>query len=47
MTWCYQSRVTIAEQPYLLCVMVDETKQPPVVVTGYRTSKLDKHWSQA
>ena len=43
---CYQSRVTIDEKLYLLRVMVDETKQPPVVVTVYRTSKIDKYWSQ-
>jgi len=47
MIWCYQSRVTIAEKPYLLRVMVDETRQPPLVVTVYRTSKIDKYWSQA
>ena len=47
MIWCYQSRVTLAEKPYLLRVMVDETKQPPLVVTVYRTSKIDKYWSQA
>jgi hypothetical protein len=45
MIWCYQSRVTLAEKPYLLRVMVDETKQPAVVVTVYRTSKIDKYWS--
>ena len=47
MIWCYQSRLTLAEKPYLLCIMVDETKQPPVVVTVYRTSKIDKYWSHA
>jgi hypothetical protein len=47
MIWCYQSRVTIAEKPYPLRIMVDETRQPPRVVTVYRTSKIDKYWSQA
>jgi len=43
---CYQSRVTINSKPYLLRVMVEEAKQPPVVVTVYRTSKISKYWSQ-
>jgi hypothetical protein len=47
MIWCYQSRVTPPEKPYLLRVMVDETKQPAVVVTVYRTSTIDKYWSHA
>jgi hypothetical protein len=47
MIWCDQSRVTPPEKPYLLRVMVDETQQPAVVVTVYRTSKIDKYWSHA
>ena len=43
---CYQSHVTINNKPYLLRVMVEESKQPPVVVTVYRTSKISKYWSQ-
>jgi len=43
---CYQSRVTINNKPYLLRVMVNETKQLPVVVSIYRTSKISKYWSQ-
>ena len=43
---CYQSRVSINQKPYLLRVMVEEGKQPPVVVTVYRTSKISKYWSQ-
>ncbi len=42
----YQSRVTINNKPYLLRVMVDDTRQPAVVVTVYRTSKISKYWSQ-
>jgi hypothetical protein len=45
--WCDQWRLTRAEKPYLLRVRVDETKQPPAVVTVYRTSKIDKYWSHA
>ena len=43
---CYQSRVTINARPYLLRAMVAEEKQPPVVVTVYRTSKVSKYWRQ-
>ena len=42
---CYQSHVTINNKPYLLRVMVEESKQPPVVVTVYRPSKISKYWS--
>lgn len=41
---CYQSRVTIDGKPYLLRAMVNETSQPPTVVTVYRTSKLSKYY---
>lgn len=44
---CYQSRVSMSGKPYLLRVMVDETKQPPVVVTAYRTSKVAKYWAKS
>ncbi|HLX60259.1 MAG TPA: DUF4258 domain-containing protein [Planctomycetota bacterium] len=43
---CYQSRVTINGKAYLVRAMVNESKQPPVVVTAYRTSNLSKYWSQ-
>jgi hypothetical protein len=29
-----------------LRVMVNESIQPPVVVTAYRTSKISKYWAQ-
>jgi hypothetical protein len=41
---CYQSRVEISEKTYLLRVMVNETMNPAVVVTVYRTSKIGKYW---
>ena len=44
---CYQSRVSIGGKPYLLRVMVDETKEPPAVVTAYRTSKVAKYWAKS
>lgn len=41
---CYQSRVEISGKTYLLRVMVNETLNPAVVVTMYRTSKVSKYW---
>lgn len=41
---CYQSRVEIGGKRYLLRVMVNDTVNPPVVVTVYRTDKLSKYW---
>ncbi|MGA2052352.1 MAG: DUF4258 domain-containing protein, partial [Opitutales bacterium] len=43
---CYQSRVTMNQKPYLLRVIVNETRQPPLVVTVYRTSKIAKYWEK-
>ena len=42
----YQSRVEFDEPPrtYLLRVFVDVDRQPPEVVTVYRTGKTDKYW---
>ncbi len=41
---CYQSRVEINGKAYLLRVMVNETMDPAIVVTVYRTSKVSKYW---
>ena len=41
---CYQSRVEINGKLYLLRVMVNETVNPPKVVTAYRTGKINKYW---
>jgi hypothetical protein len=41
---CYQSRIEISGRTYLLRVMVNETMNPAVVVTVYRTSKVRKYW---
>lgn len=41
---CYQSRVEISGKTYLLRVMVNDTLNPAVVVTVYRTSKISKYW---
>ena len=42
----YQSRAETGEPPktYLLRVFVDIDREPPEVVTAYRTSRLDKYW---
>ncbi|MEN9231450.1 MAG: DUF4258 domain-containing protein [Thermostichus sp. DG02_5_bins_236] len=41
----YQSRMNFdGDKHYLLRVFVDETTTPPVVVTVYRTSKIEKYW---
>jgi hypothetical protein len=43
----YQSQVEFAGgRMYLVRVIVDDTIDPAVVVTVYRTSKLSKYWSK-
>ena len=44
---CYQSRVEISGKQYVLRVLVNETIQPPVVITAYRTSKIRKYWKES
>ena len=41
---CYQSRVEIGGKLNLLRVMVNETVNPSVVVTVYRTNKISRYW---
>ena len=44
--WIHQSRLRFEDgKMYLLRVVVDEGEQPPVIVTAYRTSKIEKYWS--
>jgi hypothetical protein len=40
-----QSRVTQDGKMYLIRVFVDVDRDPPAVVTAYRTSKVAKYWS--
>ncbi len=42
----YQSRLELGDPSkiYLLRVFVDVDRQPPEVVTVYRTSKMGKYW---
>jgi uncharacterized protein DUF4258 len=39
-----QSRIRVAGKAYLLRVFVDVDRQPPEVVTVYRTSRVAKYW---
>jgi len=44
--WIHQSRLRFEDgKIYLLRVVVDENEEPPVIVTAYRTSKIEKYWS--
>jgi hypothetical protein len=44
--WIYQSRLRFEdEKMYLLRVVVADDEHPPVIVTVYRTSKIEKYWS--
>lgn len=42
----YQARINYGEplRTYLIRVFVDIDRQPPEVVTAYRTSKVEKYW---
>lgn len=42
----FQSRISIegVEKLFLVRVFVDIDKQPPEVVTAYKTSKIEKYW---
>ena len=44
---CFQSRVDIGGKQYLLRVMVNDSVDPPVVVTVYRTNKIIKYWRES
>jgi hypothetical protein len=44
--WIHQSRLRFEDgKMYLLRVVVDEDEHPPVIITAYRTSKIEKYWS--
>ena len=44
--WIYQSRSALEDgKIYLVRVVVDEDEEPPVIITAYRTSKIEKYWS--
>jgi hypothetical protein len=41
-----QSRVIAEGKTYLIRLIVEDWHQPPIVVTVYRTSKIEKYWSK-
>ena len=44
----YQSQFDFGEgKLYLIRAIVDEAQDPNLVVTVYRTSKIDKYWRQS
>ena len=44
--WSHQSRLRFeAGRTYLSRIVVAEDEQPPVMITAYRTSKIEKYWS--
>jgi len=42
----YQSKCEIGGKMFLLRVMVDDSVDPAVVVTAYRTTKIEKYWGK-
>lgn len=40
----YQSRIEMNGKEYLVRLIVEDTAQPNVVVTLYRTSNIGKYW---
>lgn len=44
--WIHQSRFRFEDgKMYVLRVVVAEDEQPPLIITVYRTSKVEKYWS--
>jgi len=44
----FQSQLDFgADKMYLLRVIVDDRTDPAVVLTAYRTSRIDKYWSSS
>ncbi len=39
-----QSKVIFGEKTYLLRVFANFTKNPPIVISVYHTSKIKKYW---
>lgn len=42
----YQAKVWFGEKLYLVRAIVDLDDEPAAVVTVYRTSKIEKYWSE-
>jgi hypothetical protein len=43
----YQSKCEINGKMFLVRIMVDDSVGPAVVVTAYRTTKIEKYWGKA
>jgi hypothetical protein len=43
----YQGRVSAHGKEYLLRLIVADWRAPPVIVTIYRTTKIEKYWEQS
>lgn len=43
----YQGRVSANGKTYLLRLIIEDWHTPPVIVTVYRTSKIEKYWEQS
>ena len=39
-----QSKMNFGEKVYLLRVFVNYTESPPIIISVYRTSKIQKYW---
>ncbi len=39
-----QSKVSFGGKSYLLRAFVNFTEKPPVIISVYRTSKIEKYW---
>ncbi|MBZ5565238.1 MAG: hypothetical protein LAP13_22805 [Acidobacteriia bacterium] len=42
----YQSKRVIGGKMFLLRVIVDDAVDPALVVTAYRTTKIEKYWGK-
>ena len=42
----FQSRIVADGKTYLVRLVVEDWHRPPVIVTVYRTSKIEKYWGK-
>lgn len=42
----FQSRIIVDGKMYLVRLVVEDSHQPPVIVTMYRISKIEKYWGK-
>jgi hypothetical protein len=41
---CHQSRIEMEGKTYLVRVMIKPTVDPALIITVYKTSKINKYW---